>query len=218
MSLLEFARGPGMHWAVIILIAGMVWRIMGALLMTGSRDRSTARQGGAGAGLRLVFRRFWPHREFIRPTLFHLVAGYVLHIGLFVVIFLFAPHMLWFADLSGLPHWPGLPNNLVMIAGALTAASLVAFVLRRMTHPVMRRISGLDDYASNLVTLAPVVTGMLAFAHVPIARYETLLAVHLLCVELLFVWMPFSKLAHVLLFIPSRFQLGAALGRRGVKA
>ncbi|MCP5143064.1 MAG: nitrate reductase [Chromatiales bacterium] len=217
MTLLDFARGPGMQWSLIILIVGILWRVVGTLLLSAEKDYSQARQGGTGPGIRAVFRRFWPHPEFVKPTLFHMVGGYTLHIGLFVVIFLFAPHILWFADLLGLPVWANLPNNIIMLAGALTAASLVAFVLRRMTHPVMRRISGFDDYASNIVTLLPVVTGMLAFAHTPIARYETLLALHLLSVELLFVWIPLSKLAHALFFIPSRYQLGAAFGRRGVK-
>ncbi|MCP5135279.1 MAG: nitrate reductase [Gammaproteobacteria bacterium] len=217
MSLLDFARGPGMHWALIILLVGIVWRVLGTLFLAAEKDYSAARQSGVWPGIRAILRRFWPHSEFVKPTLFHLVAGYTLHIGLFVVIFLFAPHILWFADLLGLPAWANLPNNLIMLAGALTAASLVAFVLRRMTHPVMRRISGFDDYASNIVTLLPVVTGLLAFAHTPIAPYQTLLGLHLLSVELLFVWIPLSKLAHALFFIPSRFQLGAALGRRGVK-
>lgn len=217
MSLLDFARGPGMHWSLIILVVGIAWRVLGTLFLAGGKDYSAARQGGTELGVRAVFRRFWPHKEFIKPTLFHLIAGYTLHIGLFIVILMFAPHILWFADLLGLPVWPNLPNNMVMLAGVLTAASLLAFVLRRMTHPVMRRISGFDDYASNIVTLLPVVTGLLAFAHLPVARYETLLAIHLLSVELLFIWIPLSKLAHALFFIPSRFQLGAALGRRGVK-
>lgn len=217
MTLLDFARGPGMQWSLIILLVGILWRVLGTLLITVEKDYSTPRQGGAGPGIRAVFRRFWPHREFVKPTLFHMVGGYTLHIGLFVVIFLFAPHILWFADLLGLPQWPNLPNNLIMLAGTLTAASLVAFVLRRMTHPVLRRISGFDDYASNIVTLLPVVTGMLAFAHTPIAPYQTLLGLHLLSVEWLFVWIPLSKLTHMLWFIPSRYHLGAGLGRRGVK-
>lgn len=218
MSLLDFARGPGLQWSLIILFAGLAIRIVGALFLARERDWSAPRQSVGLSGVRAVFSRFWPHKEFIRPTLFHMVAGYVLHIGLFVVILLFAPHVAFFTDTFGLPGWPALPSNIVMIAGALTAASLVAFVVRRMTHPVMRQISGFDDYVANILTLLPVVTGIMAYAHVAFVPYETMLALHILSVELLFVWIPISKLSHMFMFIPSRYQLGATLGRRGVKA
>ncbi|MGB0723623.1 MAG: nitrate reductase [Gammaproteobacteria bacterium] len=216
MTLLDFARGPGLQWSLIILVAGLLIRVVGALLLARETDWSKPRAGSTGPGIRAVFSRFLPHREFVKPTMFHLVAGYVLHIGLFVVIFFFGPHIAFIQDLTGL-NWPGLPNDVVLIAGVLTGASLIAFLVRRMTHPVMRQISGFDDYASNLITLAPIVTGIMAYAHVGM-DYETMLAVHILSVELLFVWIPISKLAHLVLFIPSRFQLGSALGRRGVKA
>ncbi|MCP5298444.1 MAG: nitrate reductase [Chromatiaceae bacterium] len=217
MTLLEFARGPALQWSTIILVLGLILRIAGAWLLAHDKDYSRPRVDAAWrGGLRAVFSRFWPHQPFVRQTWFHILAGYVLHIGLFVVVFLYAPHIAFIRDLTGL-NWPGLPANLVLFVGALTAASLVAFFVRRLVHPVMRTISTLDDYLSNLITLAPLVTGILAYAHFG-GRYETLLAIHLLSVSLLFVWIPLSKLAHVITFIPSRFQLGAWLGRRGVKA
>ncbi len=217
MTLLEFARGPAMSWALIILVAGLTWRLAGLLLLLRRRDLSRPRNTHTWwGGFRTIFTRFWPHREFLRPTAFHLAMGYVLHIGLFVVVFLFVPHILYFKGLLGI-SWPGLPNKVVLLAGALTLGALVAFLVRRLTHPVMRTISGWDDYFSWLVVTLPVVTGLMAFSHLG-ARYETLLAWHLLSVELMLIWLPFGKLAHAVLFIPSRAQLGAWFQRRGVRA
>ena len=65
--------------------------------------------------------------------------------------------------------------------------------------------------------LAPLITGILAFAHVG-GRYETLLAVHLLSVEAMFIWLPFGKLMHTALTFPSRYQAGTWSGRKGVRA
>jgi nitrate reductase gamma subunit len=112
--------------------------------------------------------------------------------------------------------WGNLPNGIIMFAGAATIAAMVALLIRRLTTPVLKMISTFGDYASWLVTIAPVVTGMMAYAHLG-GRYENMLAIHLLTVELLFVWFPFSKLMHAIFFLPSRFQLGAAFQRRGVK-
>jgi nitrate reductase gamma subunit len=80
----------------------------------------------------------------------------------------------------------------------------------------MRSLSTFDDYFSWFVTFAALVTGVLAYAHLGL-RYETMLAIHILSVELLLVWFPFGKLMHTFFFIPTRAQLGAYFQRRGVK-
>ena len=82
---------------------------------------------------------------------------------------------------------------------------------------MLKTISNADDYISWFVTLLPLVTGVMAFAHWG-PRYETMLAIHLLSVALLMIWIPFGKLMHMLMFIPSRAQLGVKFERRGVKA
>jgi nitrate reductase gamma subunit len=107
-----------------------------------------------------------------------------------------------------------------MILGAFTLAILVALLVRRLLHPVLRRISTFDDYLSVVLVILPLVTGFLSYSHVsPFSlRYETMLAVHLLSVEALLVWFPFGKLMHLFFAFPSRYQVGAAMERKGVEA
>jgi len=61
----------------------------------------------------------------------------------------------------------------------------------------------LDEFFSWLVVLMPLVTGMLAFPHLGGASltrpYAALLTAHLLSVELLMIWLPFGRLAHLVL-------------------
>ena len=57
-------------------------------------------------------------------------------------------------------------------------------------------------------------TGLANTAHIG-ARYETLLALHILSVDLLLVWFPFGKLMHAFYLVPSRAINGALLGRKG---
>ena len=38
MTLLEFARGPGMQWALVIFLLGVVWRLVGSFLLWRKRD------------------------------------------------------------------------------------------------------------------------------------------------------------------------------------
>jgi len=216
MTLLDFARGPALQWALIIMVAGILWRLLGALFLLRNKVLSKPRSNAfMTAAIRTVITRSWTGGELGKVSRYQQATGYVLHIGLFIVILLFVPHIEYIKGITGL-SWPGLPNDVVTVSAALTIAVLVALLIRRITHPVLRTISNADDYLSWLVTMAPLVTGVMAFAHWG-PRYETMLAIHLLSVAALMVWIPFGKLMHMFLFVPSRAQLGVKFERRGVK-
>jgi nitrate reductase gamma subunit len=82
-------------------------------------------------------------------------------------------------------------------------------------NPVKRLISNFDDYFSWLVTIAPLATGMAAFAHLGGWPYERLLAIHLLSAELLLVWFPFGKLMHAFTIFVARGSTGMLFERKG---
>jgi nitrate reductase gamma subunit len=86
-----------------------------------------------------------------------------------------------------------------------------------MIHPVMRMITRADDYLSLIVIISALVTGLMAYAHMGL-RYETMLALHFISVEVLFIWIPFSKLAHMFFWLLSRYRIGTFFERKGVKA
>lgn len=216
MTLLDFARGPALEWSLIILVAGTVLRVVGTLLLRHNKDLSKPKVASTtGGAIRTIFNRMWPRPHFTQQISFPLMMAYIMHIGLFVVVFLFAPHITFIKDLTGL-SWGNLPSGVIYFAGAATVASMIALLIRRLTNPVLKMISSFGDYSSWLVTFLPVITGLMAVSHLG-ARYETILALHLLSVELLFVWFPFSKLVHAIFSIPSRAHLGATFARRGVK-
>jgi nitrate reductase gamma subunit len=217
MTLLDFARGPGLQWSLYIFLAGVVWRLVGSMLIMVRKDLSRPRRESAVKdGLKVIATRSLPAEQFEKRIRFQHYSGYAWHICLFISVLFFAPHILFFESVLGF-GWPSLPNGIILVTAAITLALLIALAIRRATNPVMRVISNADDYISIAVVILPLVTGLLAFAHIG-ARYETLLAIHLLSVETLFIWFPFGKLMHTALALPSRFQAGASYGRRGVQA
>jgi len=218
MELLEFARGPALTFAITVFIAGVVFRIVSLLLMWRTRDSSSGRGKERPvllAALREIGRRMWPESVYKRQTLFQLINGYVFHIGLAIIVFLLLPHILFFQDLLGV-YWPHLPNNLIYAVSVITAVSLIAALLMRISNPVQRIISTFDDYFSWLVTFLPVITGLVATSHLG-ARYETLLGLHILSVALMLIWLPFGKLMHWFLVFVTRSQTGAHLNHRGAQ-
>lgn len=217
MTLLDFARGPGLEWSLIIFVAGVSWRLLGSLLQMARTDLSKPRDNSpVKDGLAVVARRSLPAHQFEKRIRFQHLSGYAWHICLFVTVLFFAPHIMFFEAVLGF-GWPNLPNGFILMTAAITLAILVALLIRRLSHPVQRIISNADDYISVLLVIVPLVTGVLAFAHIG-ARYETLLAIHLLSVEAMLIWFPFGKLMHAVLIWPSRYSAGAIFGRRGVKA
>jgi hypothetical protein len=121
MTLLEFARGPGLQWSITIFIVGVLWRLLGIFLLRSKKDLSEPRNPAAWKGLRLIALRSWPRREFLGGTAFGEVMGYAFHIGFLLTLFFYVPHVLFFADVSrgligtdlqGLTRfaWPTLQN------------------------------------------------------------------------------------------------------------
>lgn len=218
MSMLDFARGPALQFAMAVFVFGTLWRLVGVLLLPRMRDRSAPREGApsplAGA-MRTVLRRMWPRPEFLQRTMFSTINGYVFHLGLAVVVFGLAPHIVFIRNLLGI-SWRPLPSELVLGVGVITLASLVAALVRRLTHPVVRLLSDGGDYISWVLTTLPVVTGLMATTDLG-ARYETLLAWHVLSIAAFLIWFPFGKLMHAFLFVFSRGATGMRFAHRGVE-
>ena len=218
MELLELARGPVLTFAITVFIAGVVFRIVSLALMWRTSDSSAGssrEKPVVVAAFREIIRRLWPQSAYKQRTMFMLINGYVFHIGLAIIVFFLLPHILFFKDLIGL-SWGSLPNNVIYAVSIITAVSLIAQLVMRFANPAIRIISTFDDWFSWLVTFLPVATGIVATSHLG-ARYETLLALHILSVALLLIYLPFGKLMHWLLVFVTRSQTGAHLSHRGAQ-
>ena len=128
------------------------------------------------------------------------VVSFFFHVALIVTPLLLAEHvMLWRRALGF--GWPSLTREL---ADALTLIFMVAVLLLlgiRTFHRPSRAISRFWDYALLLLLLLPFVTGYIAMhPEFLIFRIKTMLLIHVLSGELVFVLIPFSKLSHVALF------------------
>jgi nitrate reductase gamma subunit len=216
MDLLGFARGPALKVALAVFCLGVVWRIVGFALLRVRRDldipRATVFKYMSG-GLISIGSRSWPHREFIARTGPGEALGYSYHLGLFAVVLLFTPHIVFLGSLFGVT-WPGLPSSLITMISVLTLTLFLAVLFRRVTHPVIRMLSNFDDYFSWFITALVMVTGLAATAHIG-APYQTLLGLHILSVDVLLIWFPFGKLMHAFYIFPSRGINGAILARKG---
>ena len=216
IDFLNWVRGPGFQIASIIFVAGVIIRILEILMLGRSTNLAEAKGSEAGSGFRTIFSRFKPTEGTMRRSMITIVAGYVFHLGLFVTIFLFAPHILLFKDVTGL-SWPALPNPVVDAVTVVTIITLIIVLVHRLMDKVLRYLTHFDDILVWAVTILPLITGYMAYHRIGMSG-PSMLAIHILSVELLMIVFPFTKLMHTFTLFMARYYNGAISGYRGVQS
>lgn len=198
--ILEFARGPLFRFTFALMLLGLarlvgltIYRVIRTYMLAGDK--------------RLLWhiirqRTLWalfPLSRLHRTRSVYSIFSVVFHIGLLVVpIFLFAHVHLWQLGLG--IAWPALPP---LAADVLTIVAIVAgaaLFIGRVSSPLSRTLSRASDIAWLWLLIVPFVSGFLA-AHPTLCpvSYQVMLLVHVLSAELIFVLIPFSKIAHCVL-------------------
>ncbi len=215
-ELLTWARGPGFQIASIIFALGITLRLAEILMLGRKANLAEAKGSAMTSGLRTVFSRTIPDASTFKRSAFTVTAGYIFHIGLLIVIFLYAPHILFFKDLLNV-SWPALPSTVIDATSVITIIALVALLVHRLKDPVKRFLSTFDDYLGWFVTILPLITGYIAFHRVGMSA-PSLIAIHIISVELLMIVFPFTKLMHAFTIFLARWYNGAISGYRGVQS
>ena len=212
-SMLEFARGPLFRFTFALMVLGLV-RLVGLTVYGAVRTYMLA------GDKRLLWpiirqRTLWallPFSRLSRTRAAYSVVSFVFHVGLIVVpVFVFAHVYLWERGVG--ISLPALPPHLADLLTIVTVVAAVALLVGRIGSPLSRTLSRAQDYAWPLLLIVPFISGFFA-AHptwCPVS-YQVMLLIHVLSAELIFVLIPFSKIAHCVL-IPFS-QLVSDLGWR----
>ena len=199
-TLLEFARGPLFRLTFAVMVLGLlrifVLDIVGMVeAYRKAGDKVIPWKLTIGRTLEWVFpvKRVFNHRPL------YSLAAIIFHIGLIVTpIFLFAHVHLWDKGI-GIAWWTLSPRA----ADVLTILTIVfglAIFLGRAGSRNARAISRKQDYLWPLLLLVPFITGfVVAQLGVSAKVYQSLMLVHILSGELIFVLLPFTKIAHCVL-------------------
>ncbi len=214
LQFLTWVRGTGLNLALAIFVLGVVWRLIEIYGLGRKQDLSAPRDVPGASGWHTIYRRSIPPPGMLKASPISYVGGYVFHIGLALVVFLFAPHIALIASLIG-KGWPGLPSQVVDFATVVTMAAMVAVLVDRITKPAKRFLSTFGDWFTWALTFLPLLSGWLAVHHL-LLPYTLMLALHILSVELLLIFLPFTKLFHAFTVFGSRWFNGTVNGHKGV--
>lgn len=221
-SVLEFARGPFFYAALLVFIAGMVYRLVSVIGMGWTKDRVPVRGSKLGGVVRSYLKGIliWPFIPWVKNTFNRnpliYIGGGLFHLGLFVVVILGTAHMLAWKSLLGF-GWPTLPFPIVDWMAAVTIIAMIILLINRIVNPVLKLISGPAEYLSWLMVFLPMVSGYMLTHHLWF-RYEVLYSLHMLAVDVLLIWIPLSRISHFVFYFFSRTIHGLEFGKRGVKA
>jgi len=216
MEMLTWVRGPGLTLSIVILVLGVTVRLIEMLMLGRKRDISEAREKHSGRyGWRTVVTRSLTPLSATDTSPVIFLASYVFHIGFFLIVFFYVPHINVIRELLGF-SWPSLPAWLIDALTLITMISMLIVMWHRLSDKVKFFLSGFNDYYSWFITFLPVVTGYFAY-HRLLLPYNDMLIVHILSVELLLASLPFTKLMHPFTMVFSRWYTGEAAGRKGVR-
>jgi nitrate reductase gamma subunit len=217
---LRFTRGPLFYAALMIFIAGLAYRLARVLLLRWHADRVPAMGSKLGGILLSYLKGFliWPFIPWVKNTFnrnpITYIAGGLFHLGLLVVIFLGTAHMLVWKSLLGF-GWPTLPLPIVDWLAAVAIIAMLMLFINRLINPVLKLLTGPAEWLNLLMVFLPMVTGY-SMAHHLFFPYPVLYSLHMIAVDILLIWIPFSRISHFVFYFFSRTIHGTEFGKRGV--
>ena len=220
-DVLEFVRGPLFQVALLVFIAGMVYRLVRVVFLGWQKDKVPARGSKVGGALKSLLKGIvaWPFIPWVKNTFKRnpiiYLAGGLFHLGLFVVLVLGAAHMLVWKSLLGF-GWGTLPVPIVDWMAAVTIIAIIVLFINRLINPVLKLISGPAEWFNLIFVFLPMVTGYMMTHHLWF-RYEVLYSLHMIAVDWLLIWIPLSRISHFMFYFFSKSIHGADFGKRAVE-
>ncbi|HIC90802.1 MAG TPA: nitrate reductase [Syntrophaceae bacterium] len=211
----EFVRGPLLWVTFIIFGVGMIYRIVSLISLSLKKDKVVYNHFSFGWALRSILHWLLPLNQTVKQYPGYTIVAFTFHICLLVVpIFLLAHNILWYE--SWKISWWTISDTLADYMTLIMIAAALFLIVRRMVLPYVRIITAPIDYLLLIVAALPFVTGY--FAYHQWINYKVMLIIHILCGELMLILIPFTKLAHMILFFFTRAHIGSEFGqRRGTK-
>lgn len=199
-ALLEFATGPLFRLTFAIMILGLARILILDLYgMWEAYRKAGDKTIPWGLTISRTLEWIFPVKRVINHRPIYSLVAILFHIGLLLTpIFLFAHVELWRSGL-GFGWWTISP----MLAEILTISTIVLgllLFLGRVGSRNARALSRKQDYLWPLVLIFPFITGFVC-AHLTVSPslYQLSMLVHVFSAELIFVLVPFTKIAHCVL-------------------
>jgi len=197
---LELAKGPVFRFALVIMFLGLgrlvilsVWGIIAAVQRAGNRTIPY------GQMFKETFTWLLPVTRLHRTRPIYSYASFVFHLGLILAGLFLQNHIDLARSSLGL-HWPALPKLLLDILAVATIVTGAFILLNRIYVRSARSLSKVMDYILLLLLLNIFGSGYVAGRAWNPIPYNNLMLFHTLNGLVLIALIPFTKIAHCVLF------------------
>lgn len=210
MDIYELVRGPFAWVALIVFVAGSLYRIA-AMLISGKKEPSLYPATSLKDGLRSILHGLMPFGStYMRRQPLFTVVTIGFHLGVIILpLFLLAHTVLWYESWQIL--WWSLPDLLADLMAIWVILACIYFLVRRWAVPEVKKVTRVPDILLLVIILMTFLTGFLSYHQW--GPYRPMMILHVLAGEVLLITIPFSKLAHMVFFMFSRAYLGAEFGK-----
>ena len=211
LELIEFCRGPLFRLTFLIMVFGLLriiildlWGAVNAYRRAGDKSLPW------GAAISKTIQWLFPVRHaFTRRPVYSLVS-ILFHIGLIAVPIFLSAHVRLWENSTGLSWWT-LPHGWADALTLLTIACGILLFIGRTSSATSRFLSRKQDYLWPVLLMIPFLTGYVcASMTMSPTVYQVCLLTHLVSAELIFVLIPFSKIAHCVIMPLSQFIIALA--------
>jgi nitrate reductase gamma subunit len=220
---IDFAKGPLFAVTFLIMVLGLARQVVLQLYFLSVKKGRRLRGVSWGSIARETMTWVIPIRHMEPGNELFTASSFLMHIGIILVPLFLVDHIvLWEAFLG--VNLPALGDGVADVLTLFTIGCALLLMAYRVFRERHRQVSRPMDYALLVLVMLPFVSGYLT-AH-PVANpfpWSATMLTHILSAELLFVLVPFTKLAHVVLFFFDRisavhWQLRPGAGDRVAQA
>lgn len=211
-----FLRGPMVWISLLLFVVGMVIQGIRFYRMTRGRDPVFLPPPGGivkkrEKRLARVIRRLDDLLAYLKKSVLGshplmTVTTLIFHVFLIITPLLVLGHNTLMRESWGFGLL-SLPEVLTDLMTIVVILCTMVFLCRRLFVRRVRAITSLYDIFVLLVTMAPFVTGFMAYRQ--LFDYKTVLLIHIVSGELMLILIPFSRLGHALFFFLYRFTMGS---------
>jgi ferredoxin len=219
-DLYAVVRGPAMTGTLILFTACLVFRVGQFFQATSrsapkttlkdSRKRVTFSLSKHIQSLPQQLRKARTHyrNSIFGMTPFTIWLTVVYHVIIAMAIFLTAGHNV-LIDLSWGFSFPTIPEKTMDMLTIFVIVVSLYYLIRRTFAAKMRFPLIFKDYLAIIATVAPFVTGFMAFHQW--FDYRTVIICHMISGQLMLMALPFTKLGHLIFFFFGRISLHSEL-------
>lgn len=220
---LELAKGPLFAIAFLVMVLGLGRQIVLQVYFLGVKKGRRLKHVPWKSVVRETSSWMVPVRHMEAGNGLFSLASYLMHVGIVIVpLFLIDHVVLWEAFLG--VHLPAIGRETADVLTLLTLGCGLVLLALRIFQARHRMVSRPSGYVLLALVLLPFAAGYLA-SHPGVnpCPWNVMMLVHVLSAELLLVLIPFTKLAHVVLFFFDRisavhWQLRPGAGDRVAEA